>query len=345
MFASPNLSNLAPLSRRKMLAAAGALVAAPALARGGQADTQQPAIPAAGPAGQQGAGFYRRKVGDVEVSVVSDGAFPMTPPYPTFGANAGEAAVNAALERAFIRPEQTLGHVNTLLIRSGGEVILVDAGCGTLFGPGTGKLIPHLAAAGVRPADVTAVVLTHLHPDHIGGLLGPAGADLFPSARYYVHEAEKAFWGGENPDFSKSGVPEAARGQMVQGAAGLLRALESRLKLLDGTNKRIADGVDAVPAPGHTPGHIGVHVTGGRGEQLLFIADAVHHHAIVLPNPDWYVAFDTDRDAAVAARKALLDTAASEKLLISGSHLPFPGFGHVRKDGPGYDWVPVDWEW
>jgi len=348
MFASPNLHRLPRFSRRQALAAAvgGAFAGGSLLSRSALASGPAAAPGTASPAGfPQGAGVYRRAVGDIDVCLISDGTFPMTPPFPTFGANAGEDKVHAALQREFIRPETTTGHVNTLLVRSGGEVILVDAGCGSLFGPTTGKLLPHLANAGVQPRDVTAVVLTHLHPDHIGGLLGPMGVDLFPSARFLVHEAERAFWADGNPDFSKSGVPEAMRGSMAQGAAGLLKVMEPRLKVITGENKRIADGVEAVAAPGHTPGHIGIHVTGGRADQFLYVSDAVHHYAIVMPNPDWYVAFDTDRDAAVAARRALLDMAASEKLLISGAHLPFPGFGHVRKNGPGYDWVPIVWEW
>lgn len=351
MYASPNLHRLPQLSRRQaLLTAGGALIGAPALARVARGDERASSQIGAGGTAladsiMQGAGVYRRSVGDILVCLISDGTFPMTPPFPTFGANAGEEQVRAALEHAFIRPEATLGHVNTLLIRSGDDVVLVDTGCGALFGPSTGKLVAHLANAGVQPRDVTVVVLTHLHPDHIGGLLGPTGVELFPSAQYLVHEAERAFWAGGNPDFSKSGVPEAMRASMAQGAAGLLKAMEPRLKLIGDQNLRIAEGVQAVAAPGHTPGHIGLHVTGGRADQLLYIADAVHHHAIVMPNPDWYVAFDTDRDAAVAARRALLDMAASEKLLVSGAHLPFPGFGHVRKNGSGYDWVPVVWEW
>jgi glyoxylase-like metal-dependent hydrolase (beta-lactamase superfamily II) len=312
------------------------VAAAPLLANAEPAPTGAPL------AKTQGAGFFSRKIGDFIVSLVSDGTFPMTPAFPTFGQNVGEAPVHAALQREFIEPGKTLGHVNTLLIRNAKDTVLVDTGCGSLFGAGTGKLVSHLPVGST--ADITAVVLTHLHPDHIGGLLGEKGADLFPNAQFFLHVDEKAFWSDPNPDFSKSGVPADAAKQMTQGTSTVLKSIEKRLTLLSGSSLKIVDGVEAVPAPGHTPGHIGVQVTSG-GDQLLFIADAVHHYAIVMPNPDWYVAFDTDRDAAVAARKALLETAAAERLLISGSHLPFPAFGHVRKAGAGYEWVPSVWEW
>ena len=174
MFNSPNAHRY-QLSRRGMLTMAGAALAAPMLARADDpvaaadfdliADRQL-----------QGAGFYRRKIGTFDVAVVSDGTFPFAPPFPTFGQNAGEEKVKAALEREFIKYENTLGHVNTLLVKTGKDVVLVDTGCGTLFGPTTGKLLSRLANAGVDAEAVTAVVITHAHGDHVGGLLGPAGA-------------------------------------------------------------------------------------------------------------------------------------------------------------------------
>lgn len=334
MFASPNIAKFA-LTRRKALGLAGLAIAAPSLSFAKDAPAATHAI--------QGAGFYRRKVGGLEVAVVSDGTFPFAPPFPTFGANAGEEQVKAALERDFISYQNTLGHVNTLLVRSGKDVVLIDAGCGTNFGPTTGKVLGHLANAGVAPADVTAVVITHLHPDHVGGLLGPAGAGVFPNARFFIHKDEVAFWSSEKPDMSKSGVPEDARVGMVQAAKTVLAAIANRQTLLgDATN--IATGVEAVAAPGHTPGHIALMI-GSGDDRLFYITDAVHHYAIMMPNPEFYVAFDTDRDAAVTQRRAILERAASERLLVSGAHLPFPGMGHVRKNGNGYEWVPVAWEW
>jgi len=339
MFNSPSAHRY-QLSRRGMLTMAGAALAAPVLAR---ADDPPANFDLLAGRKLQGAGFYLRKIGTFEVAVVSDGTFPFAPPFPTFGQNVGEDKVKAALEREFIRYDNTLGHVNALLIKTGKDVVLVDTGCGNLFGPDTGKLPARLANAGVDPKDITALVVTHAHPDHVGGLLGERGADLFPNAQFFVHQDEEAFWTGANPDMSKSGVPDEARAGMIQGAQTVLKGISKRRTLL-GDRMKIVEGVEAVAAPGHTPGHLGVMVTSGS-DQLFYITDAIHQYAIMMPNPDFYVAFDTDREQGVKQRRAMLDRATADKLLVSGAHLPFPGFGHVRKNGPGFEWVPSVWEW
>jgi glyoxylase-like metal-dependent hydrolase (beta-lactamase superfamily II) len=328
------------LSRRRALALAGATGAM--LASRPAAAQERPTADRA--AALQGAGFYRKPVGTIETVLVSDGAFAFNPPYPLFGANAGEAQVRAALEREFIPYDRVMGQVNAFVIRTPNDLILVDTGCGTLFGPTTGRLTANLANAGLTPAQVTAVVLTHAHGDHIGMLAGDAGPAAFPNAKYFVHADEMAFWTGATPDLSRSGVPEASRAGMVTMAAGVLKAIEPKATLLRDGAMHIADGVEAVALPGHTPGHIGVVVQSG-GQKLLYIADLIHHYAMLMPHPEWHVAFDTDLDAAARARRALLERASAERLPISGAHLPFPAVGHVRVAGDGFAWVPSVWEW
>ncbi len=325
-------------SRRRLLALAGAAVAAPSLAR---ADGKTTVITP--DRDLQGAGFFRRMIGAIEVTLVSDGAFAFNPPYPLFGENVGEEKVRAALEAEFIDYGNVGAQVSALLIRSGKDVVLVDTGCGELFGPSTGKLLSNLANAGVAASDITAVVITHAHGDHVGGLLSPRGVDVFPNAHYFAHTDEVAFWSGTNPDLSKSGIAPADQAGFIQGAQRALKNMAPKLTLL-GDSLKIVDGVDAVPAPGHTPGHLTLMISSG-GEHLYYIADTVHHHALTLAHPGFHMAFDTDRDAGVASRKRVLDRAASDKLLVAGAHLPFPGFGHVRRTSDGFGWVPSVWQW
>ena len=290
-----------------------------------------------------GAGFYRFKVGDIAVSLVSDGGFPFNPPYPLFGANASVIEVKAALERAFIPYDKVNGHVNTLLVRSGKEVILIDSGCGKLFGPTTGKLLANLANAGAKPTDVTAIVISHAHPDHVGGLLDEKGTPVFPNARYFVHKEELAFWTAPNVDLSKSAAPADMKKNLVAVAAKTFAALRGKIEPFE-NGKRIVEGLEVVAAPGHTPGHSAFMIASGNS-QLFYITDAAHHVALNLPHPDWHVGFDTDPVEAATTRRKIFDRAAADRVLVSGAHLPFPALGHVRAAGRGFEWAPKIWEW
>jgi glyoxylase-like metal-dependent hydrolase (beta-lactamase superfamily II) len=319
-------------------AAAGAL-----LARSASAQDANPPATVRNPDTvlPNGNGFYRHAVGALDVILVSDGTFPLSPPFPLFGANAGQEKVEAAFAEKFIKPADVLGHVNALLVGKGGRYTLVDSGCGELFGPTTGKLFERLANAGVRPEQIDAIVLTHFHPDHVGGLAGVKGKGALPNAKVVIAEAELKFLSA--PDFSKGAVPAEIQAAVKQLASTLLTDLKPRLAPVSG-EKEIAPGVTAVPAPGHTPGHMALQIADGN-DALFYVTDAVHHHAIGFPHPDWYVGFDTDSDLAVKTRKALLDRAASTKVLIAGAHLPFPGFGHVARRGDAFEFVPVVWRW
>jgi len=290
---------------------------------------------------QNGPGFYRMKAGDVTVTLLSDGTFPLSG-YPLFGANASEAEVNAALAASFISPSKVTAHVNTLVIESGKDVTLIDAGCGNAFGPTTGHTVPRLVTAGIMPESITKIFITHMHRDHVGGLLVKPISEIYPKATVAMSTAEHAFWSSDNPVIPNK-MDDATKAAFTQSAKDALKAIGDRLELVDG-EQEIASGVLAVPAPGHTPGHCAVQV-GSGSTQLLFIADGVHHAAIQLQHPEWHVAFDADADAAVVSRKMLLDRASADKVLISGSHLPFPAFGHMKTGGTGYEWVPIVWEW
>ncbi|WP_428386716.1 MBL fold metallo-hydrolase [Mucisphaera sp.] len=288
----------------------------------------------------QGAGYYRFGVGDLEVGLLGDGNF--VAPAATFAVNALSDEVAAEARRRFGDPEGMVCHVNGLVVKSADEVVLIDTGAGGNFGDTTGKLVRHLTHFGVRPEDVTTVVFTHLHVDHCGGIVGGAGGGVFPNAEYVVTRAEAEFWEGD-ADLSGSPIPAGMHGFFVDMARKALASAGDRLRLIEPGNG-ITGSVSSVALPGHTAGHIGVMVDSG-GETLYFIADAIHNAKIQMAHPDWHVAFDADPVMAAKMRRRALDRAAAERLMVAGSHLPFPGVGHVRAEGSGYAWEPVGWMW
>jgi glyoxylase-like metal-dependent hydrolase (beta-lactamase superfamily II) len=326
-----------PISRRDALKWTAASAAAGALSLQGVAPARADIAQAA--ASQQGAGFYKTAVGDVELIIVSDGGFMFNPPEAIFTGNVGKEAVHQALAEEFILPGDVVSHVNTLLIRTKQDLILVDTGCGSSMGPNAGKLSQNLASAGIKPGDITAVLLTHAHPDHLGGLVGE---DLFPNAERLVSRTEFDFWTADNPDFGKLALPAEAKAGMARAAAGVLK--KGNWTTFE-SEQEIRPKVRAVPAPGHTPGHTTLLIDGGGNNQLHYITDAAIHYAINLPHPDYHVAFDRDPVQASQTRRQLLDRAAADKLLVSGAHLPFPAVGHVKKQGEGFAWVPAVWKW
>lgn len=326
------------LSRRSLFGLAGVTAAAGLVSRRAAA---QPA--ATDPGDLQGGGFYRLRMGELEVSIVSDGSFPFGDPGKILALNATADEVAAALEHAFLAPSDVRGQVNTLLVRSPAATVLVDTGCGTLFGPTTGKLVTNLARLGVTPADIDAVVITHAHGDHVGGLISGPAAGAFTKARFFASRREHEFWTAATPDMSRSALPEEMRKDMVKGANAAFDAVKDRLELV-GHEDQIAPGVHALLLGGHTPGHLGLHVAGGDRE-LLYVTDLVHHVAFGMPNPEWRVAYDVDPAEGSKVRRATLERLASDRALIAGAHLPFPAFGHVRKAGQGFEFAPAIWQW
>jgi glyoxylase-like metal-dependent hydrolase (beta-lactamase superfamily II) len=305
-------------------------------ALGGMLLSALPATAKAPFAGAQAAGVYRLKVGSFEVTVVSDGWLPIELKLFTGGSAEGAAKL---LEGSFLPKDAVPTSINEWLVNTGDKLILVDTGTPNTFAPTVGRMAKNLAAAGVDPAAVDMVIITHLHPDHVGGLLTTDKKIAFPNATVHIGEAEYAFWTSAeiyakaSDDFKP--LFDLARNSIKPYEdAGKVERFKDRTEL--------APGIVAVAAPGHTVGHTMVRVSSGRSELLLW-GDIVHNAAMQFPEPDRAIIYDTDQTMAIATRKRVFDMVATDRLLIGGSHLPFPSLGHVAKASNGYAYVPVEW--
>lgn len=330
------------LTRRDALRVTGAAAVMAALPWSATKEAEGAQVPAL--KGAQAGGYYRFSVGDAEAIVISDGSLGFQPIQPTWAPEATKEELEGTLRSAFLPPDRITLGVNTLLIRIGGELILVDSGAGGLFGPSLGKVRERMEAAGVKPSQVTGVVLTHAHGDHFGGLLDGDGKPVYPNATYFASKTEVDYWTGPDPDFSKLRIPKERRDQSLAAARKYLAAIKDRLTPVT-PGKKIVEGMEVVDAPGHTPGHIALLVTSGK-EALLNSADTVHHHVLMFSHPEWTSAFDVDPGMGAQTRRKILDRAAADGMRLLGYHLPFPGIGHVRAvKGGAFEWVPEPWSW
>jgi glyoxylase-like metal-dependent hydrolase (beta-lactamase superfamily II) len=282
---------------------------------------------------QQVAGVYHRRIGDITVSAIADGHLDGS---MAVIQNIPEAEA-AALLRAAFRPVPRRTAVNTFLIHSGGRTSLVDTGCGTAMAATGGKLFENLAAAGVEPADVDTVLLTHMHPDHSNGLADAAGRALFPDAELVMHAAELAFW---HDDAAMARADEAGRERNFKAARDQAAPYRGRTRTF--TAGEVFPGVTAMPFPGHTPGHTGYLIASGA-ETLLIWGDIIHVPEIQVPRPDVTMAFDIDPVQAAATRRRVFDMVATDKLATAGMHMHFPGFLHLLRQGEGYALLPEPW--
>lgn len=321
------------ITRRTVLAST-ALAAAPL---GGPvlAQTAATSSPAQGAGTRQAPGFYRYKVGDIEVTAINDGFAQR--PLEGFVRNAELAQVQQAAREAFL-PEQALPITfNTLVLNQGGRVTLIDTGNGDMGAPTSGRWMENFRAAGFDPAQVNTVIISHFHGDHINGLRLKNGTAVFPKAEVMVPAAEWAFW---MDDARMNQAPEAMKGAF-QGARRVFGPIANDVKRYE-MDKEVVPGLTAIAAPGHTPGHTAYMLSSGSGK-LMIMSDTTNHPALFVRNPDWSAVFDMDADQARATRRRMLDMAASERAQVAFYHAPFPATGHIAKDGNGFRFVPVQW--
>ena len=313
---------LPDLSRRSMIAL-GAGLGATALtnntfARAPKLGTQSPY-------------FYRFKLGDAEVTVVSDGQLPLGDPSGAF-LGVPKEEVAKMLTDNFMSPTNVVLEQNAPIVNFGDRLVLFDTGMGTAkaFGPTTGRLIKSINEAGIKPEDIDAVVFSHAHIDHIGGVVDDSNKVLFPNAQFYLAQSDFDFW----TDEGKLGSPLK---DFVVHARKNLMPVRDRIKFFkDG--EQFLPGVTAMAAPGHTVGHTIFNVE-SAGKSFIFMGDLSHHSVLLLERPRMEFAYDSDPKQAAATRVRLLDTIAANKTAVMSYHFAWPGFGHVVKAGDGFRYI------
>jgi glyoxylase-like metal-dependent hydrolase (beta-lactamase superfamily II) len=277
---------------------------------------------------------YHRRVGDIQVTALSDGTLERS--LDLLRSVTVEEA-QKLLADAF-RPGVLIS-VNAFVLRSNGRTILIETGSGKYLGASTGHLLSNMTAAGIDPAAVDTVLLTHMHPDHSAGLTDmTTGKAHFPNAELVVHENEPRHW---DDDAAMARGTERQKLLFFQQARDQMAPYRDRMRTF--RQGEVAPGITAIPCHGHTPGHSGFLVS-SAGQQLLVWGDMVHIPEVQIPRPEVTIDFDSDSQAAAASRKRIFDMVASERLLVTGMHLHFPGFGHLTRHGNGYAFHPQAWQ-
>jgi glyoxylase-like metal-dependent hydrolase (beta-lactamase superfamily II) len=280
-------------------------------------------------------GVYHRRIGDIVVTALSDGYLD----------GAVEVMQNIAPTDAtkmltdHFRPGRRTS-VNCYLVYSAGRLALIETGSGDYLLPTAGKLQQNLKAAGVDPADIESVILTHMHPDHSAGLTDPkTGQKFFPNAELVVHENEPRHW---QDDSAMSRADERARKMYFQCAREQMAPYHNQMRTFTGAVE-VFPGVTSVPLHGHTPGHSGYMIASG-GKSLLIWGDIIHVPEVQVARPEVTMVFDTDPHQAAATRKRTFDMVATDRQLIAGMHVHFPGFAHLVKQGDNYLMLPEPWD-
>lgn len=312
------------LDRRRLLCGGAAL----GLAATGAGRPARAEAPMLGPARPMQSRF---RIGSFEVTTLLDGAVQLDGPHPIFGENVFEEDVADLAAEHFLPATRMEIAFTVTLVNTGSELILFDTGNGDIGRrPAAGLLGERLAAAGYGPEMIDTVVITHFHPDHIGGLT-EGGAPAFPNAAYVFPAAEYDFWADADP--------EGRIGSLVQSK---VVPLAERARMM-APGETLASGIEAVDAHGHTPGHTAIHLE-SEGERLLVMVDTANHYVMSVGRPDWHVRFDMDKERAVAARRRLLGMAAADRIPVVGYHMPPPAVGYLAEAGPGFRWVPASYQ-
>ncbi len=318
------------LSRRDFLTKTSASLTAPILASSLPtiANAKAPFLGTSKPQ------FYRIKVGDFEITSISDGEAMIDKVHPIFGANTTKEDVDSVLNNNLMPTNLFNPSFTPTIINTGEKIILFDTGNGDDgFAPRplAGRLTRQLESAGFTPEQIDIVVLTHGHSDHIGGMK-EKDQEVFPNAEYVISAIEFDFWN------NLEDIPKGLEGFSRTFIANT-KGLKEKFRFIK-PGQDVVTGVQAVEAYGHAPGHLGFHIE-SKGKQFLIWGDCAHHHVLSLARPDLHFFFDWDKEIAAQTRKKIFDMVATDKLAVIGYHMPFPAFGFVEKrDNQGYRWIP-----
>jgi len=317
------------LNRRSLLGAAAALPLLPSGAAEARAPFRRNVAPA----------WYRFRIGEFEATVVSDGSLPLGKPEASFNGSPEEIA--SLMREHFLPSDSATLEQNVLVVNTGRHLVLFDTGMGEsmgaasrMFGPTTGKMLQNLRAAGIEPGQIDVVCATHAHCDHIWGLVDAKNRRVFPNARVALSEADLRYW---TDDGNKRGPEFMA--VFIDGAKKNLAPYRDRMVMVrDG--QEVVPGITALAAPGHTIGHHVYAVTSGN-QTVVNTGDLAHHQVLLLRKPMWEFAFDTDPKQSAQSRSRMLDRFATDRTAMLSYHFPWPGLGHVSREGDGYEWLPA----
>jgi glyoxylase-like metal-dependent hydrolase (beta-lactamase superfamily II) len=311
------------ISRRSLLALTAGLGASTMLGQG--ASARAPKL------GTQSPYFYRFAFGSGEVTVVSDGPLPLGNPKGTF-IGASDDDIKKMLTDNFLASDNIVLEQNSPIVNTGEKLVLFDTGMGTAknFGPTTGRQQKSMMEAGIKPEDIDAVVFSHAHVDHIGGVVDEAGKVLFPNAQFYIAQSDFDYWTDEGK------LGGAMKDFIVHARKNLMPVRDRLVFFKDG--QEILPGVQALAAPGHTVGHH-IFMISSEGKSFAFLGDLTHHQILLMEKPRMEFSYDTDPKQAADSRVKMLDMLAANRIAVLSYHYPWPGLGHVVKTGDGFHYI------